>query len=72
MKTFRDYLVYSDLCELAYQGNIGIMELIKFNQVASSSQKAELKKLIADKKTSEAWNLIQQVTGVKLVGKEFE
>lgn len=72
MKTLTEYIEYADLCELAYQGNIGIMELIKFNQIATPDQKVELKRLISTKMTSDAWKLIQTVTGVQLVGKEFK
>ena len=69
MKTFKQYI---ELTELAYQGNIGIMELIKFNKMATPQQKIHLKKMIGDKMTSDAWKLIQSVTGVKLIGKEFK
>lgn len=69
MKTFKQYI---ELTELAYQGNIGIMELIKFNKLATPQQKEDLKKMIGAKQTSDAWNLIQSVTGVKLIGKEFK
>ena len=69
MKTFKQYI---ELTELAYQGNIGIMELIKFNKMATPQQKIDLKKMIRDKMTSDAWKLIQSVTGVKLIGKEFK
>lgn len=69
MKTFKQYI---ELTELAYQGNIGIMELIKFNKMATPQQKIDLKKMIGDKMTSDAWKLIQSVTGVKLIGKEFK
>lgn len=72
MKTLTEYIEHANLCELAYKGNIGIMELIKFNQMATPKQKIELKKMIEDKLTSDAWNLIQTVTGVKLIGKEFK
>lgn len=72
MKTLTEYIEHAELCELAYKGNIGIMELIKFNQIATSDQKAELKRLINAKMTSDAWKLIQTVTGVQLIGKEFK
>lgn len=54
------------LSEAAYKGNIGMMEMFKFFQKATEEQKAQLKKLIADKKQDEAWELLQQVTGTKL------
>ncbi len=54
------------LSELGYKGNIGIMEMVKFMNIATPEQKALMKQLIQDKKTDEAWQLLQQVTGVKL------
>lgn len=57
--------------EAAYVGNIGIMELIKFYQKATPDLVAKVKKLIAQKKNKEAWEIIQAQTGVKLIGKEF-
>lgn len=54
------------LTELGYKGNIGIMEMVKFMQVATPEEKALMKQLIQDKKTDEAWELLQKVTGVKL------
>ena len=57
--------------ELSYPGNIGVMEVVKFHQIATPEQKALFKKLLADGKKADAWELIQQVTNVKLQGKEF-
>lgn len=54
------------LNEAAYAGNIGIMELIKFKQKASQTQKDMLQSHIKNKKHKEAWKLVQDVTGVKL------
>jgi hypothetical protein len=48
------------------------MEMMKFFQVATPEQKQKLKKLIADKNQSAAWKLIQDVTGMKLMGEEDE
>lgn len=58
--------------EAAYKGNIGMMEMMKFFEVASKEQKEKLKKLIADKNQSAAWKLIQDVTGMKLMGEEYD
>lgn len=52
--------------EAAYVGNIGIMELIKFKQKANDKQKKQFDDLVKHKKAKEAWDLVQQVTGVKL------
>lgn len=54
------------LNEAGYVGNIGIMELVKFQQKASHEQKKMLQSLIDNKKAKEAWKLVQDVTGVKL------
>lgn len=54
------------LCEAAYAGNIGIMELIKFKQKASSEQKKKFDDHVKNKRNKEAWKMVQDVTGVKL------
>jgi predicted chitinase len=58
--------------EAAYPGNIGAMELAKFFQIAKDRDKQLLKDLIAKNKKGLAWRLIQQVTDVKLQGREFQ
>ena len=62
MMTFREYLVL----EAKYRGNIGMMVMARFFQVATAEEKARLKKLIADGKQEEAWKLLQQVTKMEL------
>ena len=52
--------------ELAYPGNIGIMELSKFFQTATDEQKVHFKKLKAAGQMEEAWKYMQSVVGVKL------
>jgi hypothetical protein len=59
------------ITELGYQGNIGMMEMMKFYQVCTPEQKAELKSYIAAGNNKAAWKLLHQVTGVKLHGDEF-
>lgn len=54
------------LAEATYKGNIGMMEMFKFYQIASDQQKEEMKRLLADGKQDEAWTLLQSVTGTKL------
>lgn len=54
------------LCEAAYEGNIGVMELVKFHQTASPEQKKTLDDHIKNKRNKEAWQLVRDVTGVKL------
>jgi hypothetical protein len=58
--------------EASYAGNIGAMEMAKFFQKATDQQKKILKDLIATGKRGLAWKLIQDVTGVKLQGAEFQ
>jgi hypothetical protein len=53
------------LSELSYPGNIGMMELMKFQKIATPEQKVRMKFLLSTDKKA-AWNLLQHVTGVKL------
>ena len=55
-----------ELQEAAYEGNIGIMELHKFYQIASNDQIRKLRELINTNQVQKAWDLIQRVTGEKL------
>ena len=57
--------------EAAYDGNIGMMELAKFYMKASPADKQKLQDAIKNKRFKEAWKMVEKVTGVKLVGKEF-
>lgn len=59
------------LNEIAYKGNIGMMELAKFFKMADPKQVEMFKKLLLNKDVKRAWSLVAGVTGVKLVGKEF-
>lgn len=52
--------------EARYPGNIGMMEMYRFHQVATPAQKAELSKLLAAGKQEDAWQLLQKVTGLSL------
>jgi hypothetical protein len=54
------------LCEAAYAGNIGIMELIKFKQKATPDQKKTFDDHVKNKRNKDAWKMVQDVTGVKL------
>ena len=60
-----------DLDEAAYPGNIGMMELAKFFQKATPEQIGMFKELLAKKDVKRAWALVSGVTGIKLIGKEF-
>jgi hypothetical protein len=59
-------LLMEQITEAGYTGNIGIMELVKFQQKASPEQKKMLQSLINNKKAKDAWKLVQDVTGMKL------
>lgn len=52
--------------EAVYTGNLGAMEMFQFKQKASPELWALMKKLIAQGKQEEAWELLKKVTGVKL------
>jgi len=54
------------ILEAAYKGNIGMMEMFKFYQKANASEKARMKQLIDAKKFDDAWEFLQEVTGMKL------
>jgi hypothetical protein len=58
--------------EASYEGNIGIMELMKFFQTAPKDLVAQVKELINQKRDKEVWRIVQKYTGTKLKGKEFE
>jgi hypothetical protein len=52
--------------EASYAGNIGMMEVFKFYEIANPEQLSHFKFLMKMKQTKEAWELIQSVTGTKL------
>ena len=54
------------LYELAYDGNIGLQELMMFYRAADDEQSALLDQLLDGKKFREAVDLIEVVTGVRL------
>ena len=55
-----------ELNELNYPGNIGMMEMFKFFEVATDEMKQVMKSLLAQGNTDAAWELLQKVTGMKL------
>lgn len=57
---------FYELNEASYPGNLGMMEMFKFYEKASNEQKRLMKELISKKLFDGAWELLQQVTGVKL------
>lgn len=60
------------LGEAAYEGNLGIMELIKFKTIASPEQNKKLEYLIKKKDPKAVWQLVQAVTGTKLHKSVYE
>jgi hypothetical protein len=64
MKTYSQFL--HTLFEASYKGNLGIMELVKFNKMASDNQKKQLKDHILNRRHTKARELIHTVTGTRL------
>ena len=58
--------------EASYPGNIGMMELAKFFNMADEEQKTLFKQLLERGKKGLAWKLVQDIVGVKLQGSEFD
>lgn len=56
--------------ELAYEGNLGVMEVAAFYDTATNGQRKQLQTLIDAEKWKEAWALVQKVTKTKLMGME--
>lgn len=54
------------LLALSYEGNIGMMEMMKFYKVATPEQKSQMQSCIEKKQFAKGWELLQDVTGVKL------
>lgn len=60
---FKEYLIIQ---EAVYDGNIGIMEMVKFYQTASNEQKNKMKEYVEKKMFDMAWKLLSAVTGINL------
>jgi hypothetical protein len=60
---FKDYL---SLCEASYAGNIGMMEMFHFFEIATPEQKAHMKELLSAGLQDEAWQFLQDVTNMRL------
>lgn len=58
--------------EASYPGNLGMMELAKFFQIADDKQKDLFKQFLEKGKKGLAWKLVQDITNTKLQGKEFD
>ena len=58
--------------EAKYHGNLGFEEMMIFYRKANATQKKQLEHLINQNKVSDAWKLVQQVTGMSLEVKEIQ
>lgn len=54
------------LLALSYDGNIGVMEMVKFYKVATPEQKSLMKTYMDKQEFAKGWELLQDVTGVRL------
>jgi len=73
----RDLRAFMDSAvkEASYKGNLGLIELFKFfNKAEKEDPKLvdRVKKLIKQRRDKEVWRIVQDYTGEKLVGKQFE
>jgi hypothetical protein len=59
-------IVPAVVSEESYDGNIGMMEMVKFYRTATPEQITQMKALIAERKYDGAWELLKTATGVKL------
>lgn len=51
------------LIEAAYKGNIGMMEMFKFYQMATPAEKEKMKRFLDAQNFDDAWKFLQEVTG---------
>jgi hypothetical protein len=56
------------ILEIAYEGNVGLHEVSQFYRFATDEEVKEFEKLIEANDLPNAWELIQKVVGVRLVG----
>jgi len=66
MKSFKSLLI-----EASYVGNLGLIELVKFHQLATKQQSDEVKQLISNGQHSATWRIVQDVTNTHLQGDQF-
>jgi hypothetical protein len=55
--------------ELIFKNNAGIMEIFKFFDIATEEQRNEFDRLASSNQQKSAWDLVQKVLGVTLMGK---
>lgn len=56
------------LLEISYEGNVGLHEMVKFFQVATPEEVKRFEDLMSVNDLPNAWELLQQVVGVRLKG----
>lgn len=56
------------LLEIAYEGNVGLHEMVKFFQMANPEEIKQFESLMAVDDLPNAWELVQKVVGYKLKG----
>ena len=66
MKTFKEFII-----EASYVGNLGLIELVIFHQLATKQQSDEVKQLISNGQHSATWRIVQDVTNTHLHGDQF-
>jgi hypothetical protein len=54
------------ISEARYSGNIGMIEMFKFYEVATAEEKQQMRRLITAHKDEEAWAFLQRVTKLTL------
>ena len=65
-------LKFKELIEASYEGNIGLMELIKFHKVATPEQKKKFQTHLDKKNHKGVWDIVQSVTNTKLHKSVYE
>jgi hypothetical protein len=56
------------LLEISYEGNVGFSEVMEFYKIATPEQVSEFEEMLESNDLKNAWEMIQSVTGVRLVG----
>lgn len=56
------------IMEIAYEGNVGLHEMVQFFQVATPEETARFEQLMAMQDIPNAWELVQRVVGTRLKG----
>ena len=66
MRKLIERLEQKQVGEASYSGNMGYTEMMKFYQIGTKAEIAEMERLLDAKKNRAAWKLLQKVTGAKL------